>query len=39
MKLTKFEQTKTMCVQTGGGSDVVVNRNPNMFNHYIWYEK
>jgi len=25
-----------MRVQTGGGSDVVVNFNPNMFNHELW---
>ena len=30
MILAKFEQTKTMCVQTGGGSDVVVNSDHNM---------
>jgi len=24
-----------MCVQTGGGSDVEVNFNPNMFNHEL----
>jgi len=29
----KFEQTKTMCVQTEGGSDVVVKNNPNMLTH------
>jgi len=37
--LAKFEQTKTMCVQTGGRSDVVVKSNPNMLNHCIGYEE
>ena len=30
---TSLNKQKPMCVQTGGGSDVVVKNNPNMLTH------
>jgi len=35
---TSLNKQRPMCVQTGGGSDVVVNINPNI-STYVWEEK
>jgi len=33
-----LNKQEDMCVQTGGGSDVVVKNNPNILT-YVWEEK
>jgi len=35
---TSLNKQKPMCVQTGGGSDVVVKNNPNILT-CVWEEK